>query len=453
MAPDYGVCFCIQDAGGKRLNVYFDKNAGRKRTEWHGTYGRVRCAEGHWTGTTLIHLCTQTPCPRYKEPWTYRPRDEQPEHVTLVLDPVVAGAPASGSSPTLVLNPVVAGSSASGSSSSSSASSSSSPRVVDEGAAAPPGCAPATDKESETPSCCGNAWAGGGEAAASSETSRPPPTPPSPPAAPPPLPPPKAPESAPGSAAPAEGSSIAVAPHGLPNDAIRCGRDDVIAVAEHCFRKPFSFVGLTAPIVLGCAWGQHVRVFLQDCLVDPVAMRVPWLQGAVVAAAGQDPHATMFLFAWTRIEATTTDNEWVVSLPAALDKGNHWVPLIRTHPRERAPPHHACGGRLCGSGSSHVCCSPLAEMLAPCGLRPYNVQADGDCFFHAALYLRGVRHEGPGGALNRASLRNELADWLSAQKEQGRAGGLYPRNPRLNTKTHARRKTSKMQSIYRTCQT
>ena len=38
--------------------------------------------------------------------------------------------------------------------------------------------------------------------------------------------------------------------------------------------------------------------------------------------------------------------------------------------------------------------------------------ADGDCFFHAALFLTNTRHIGSIGLLNRACLRARMADWL-----------------------------------------
>ena len=94
---EYGERFWVKDEFGARSRVYFSREAGRKREEPAGIYGKVLCEEGNLPpGPCKIHLCSATPCPLYKPPWTYRRSEEQPKHVTLVDEPPPVADPALG---------------------------------------------------------------------------------------------------------------------------------------------------------------------------------------------------------------------------------------------------------------------------------------------------------------------------------------------------------------------
>ena len=379
MHKEYGERFWVKDEFGDLSRVYFSQEDGQKRETAAGIYGKVLCEEGNLApGPWKIHLCSATPCPLYKPPWTYRPTEEQPKHVTLVDEPPPVADPAASSD----------SSSSSSSSEDESSEAGTAPLPLPPGPSVPLPAEPDARLPLSAPPQSAGPPVGLGDMVVVDDDD--------------------AGHAAADSSRAAADSSQAAAPALPAVPEVLGDAADVEAVAEQCFRKPFAFVGLAGPVVLSHVWQVPVRVAFGTSLITPSEEWAPSLRSAAVAAAHPGDDRPPLIFAWVEIRATG-ENEWEVNVPVLHTSGNHWIPLVRTVSRPSRRPHDTCGGRICGQG---VCVSKVTELYAPMGLLPANVRADGDCFMHSALFLRGVRHEGPGGTVNRAGLREELADWL-----------------------------------------
>ena len=136
---------------------------------------------------------------------------------------------------------------------------------------------------------------------------------------------------------------------------LRATSEDVLAVAEHCFRKPFAFVGLLAPAVLAAMCKLRVRVAIGTVLLEPMAEWAPDIVSGVVA-----PAAEPITFAWVEVR-TTGVNERVLDLNSDGCIGNHWIPLRGNPPRIARTPHPPCAGIICES-VGHPACPPLRRV-------------------------------------------------------------------------------------------
>ena len=252
MSVEYGKEFWAEDEYGERARVCLTRET-TKRTNENGTYGTATCIVGTWGSSFKVHVCTQSPCPLSKQPWEYRRTDRPPKHVRVVVDAVVAARPPP---PTLPPAPIAVGRADAAEPRSGGARSSTTPLH-------PPRTDPPDMGSPHT------------MALPPPEHAAEPPTPPRPPPLPPPAdpPPPAPPPPAPAANSPVVAGAQSSGTEGIGNEAdprpngtntgpapapllrqatgVRANADDVIAVAENCFRKPYSFVGLTAPIVLG----------------------------------------------------------------------------------------------------------------------------------------------------------------------------------------------------------
>ena len=78
------------------------------------------------------------------------------------------------------------------------------------------------------------------------------------------------------------GPAIAVLdPPAAPGLGLRATSEDVVAIAERCFRKPFAFVGLYAPIILAVMLKLRVTVAIGTVFLDaveegPPVSYTPW---------------------------------------------------------------------------------------------------------------------------------------------------------------------------------
>ena len=263
MSLSYGDKFWIVDDAGGRSEVFFSGSAGRMRRFPHGIFGTVECCAGSWVGggSTKIHLCASRPCPALRDLTSYDcKRDTPPIHVQRCDPPAASSSSSSSFS----------------SSSSRSSSSSTPPGPLDESAVvAATGSHEVVggDPDDRISFDDASMW--------SIAASRAP-----------------SPTSGPAPEPPLAAIGVSETPT-APALGLRATSEDVLAIAEHCFRKPFAFVGLLAPAVLAAMCKLRVRVAIDTVLLDPVEEFTPGIDSGVVA-----PAAEPITFAFVDVRST-----------------------------------------------------------------------------------------------------------------------------------------------------
>ena len=102
-----------------------------------------------------------------------------------------------------------------------------------------------------------------------------------------------------------------------------------MAIAERCFRKPFAFVGLYAPIILAVMLKLRVTVAIGTVFLDAVE---EWASGVVHAVVAAEREPITFAFVSVR---STGENESVLDLASHTNLGNHLSLIHISEPTRR----------------------------------------------------------------------------------------------------------------------